>query len=62
MHFDTRAARLVMPVAIRIINFIEPEEIVHDEVAAEDSGFWMFTRLPIKPQTDHRVRESVREE
>lgn len=49
VDFDARAARLVAPRAILVVNFIEPEKIVHHKVAAENSRFGMFARLFAKP-------------
>ena len=49
VDFDARAACFVAPLAILVINFVEPEKVVHDEVAAEYSRFGMFARLFVEP-------------
>ena len=62
MYFDTGTACFIMPFSIRFIDLIEPEKVVHDKVAAEDACLGMFAWLLVKPETDHRVGESVWEE
>src|SRR5688572_15241358 len=51
-----------MPFSIWFIDSVEPEKVMHDKVTAEDSGFRMFTRLLVEPQSNHRVGEPMREE
>src|SRR5690242_13195707 len=56
MEFNARSAGLLVPLPVRVINFIEPEKIVHDKVTTENSCFGTPARGYVKPQSDHCMR------
>ena len=61
MHFDRASILLTRPAPKRVVDPIQPEIIVHREIASKDSRFRGRVRLAIEPYSNDSIRKCPRE-